>query len=51
MVRGWVLVIPRAAEQEAISRALEKVRAENRVRRAIQQGMSTVEAFRTYGVM
>ncbi len=46
-----VLVIPRAAEQEAISKALEKVRSESLVRRAIQQGMSTVEAFRKYGVM
>ena len=46
-----VLVIPRAAEEEAIRRALEKVGAENRVRDAIEAGMSTVEAFRTYGVM
>jgi len=46
-----VLVIPRAAEEEAIRRALEKVGAENKVRDAIEAGMSTVEAFRTYGVM
>lgn len=46
-----VLVIPRVAEVEAISRALEKVRTENRVRQAIEGGMSTVEAFRTFGVM
>ena len=46
-----VLVIPRQAEQEAISRALEKVSTENKVRQAIEAGMSTAEAFRTFGVM
>ena len=46
-----VLVVPRAAEVEAIQRAFEKVRAENLVCQAIEQGMSTVEAFATYGVM
>jgi 4-hydroxy-4-methyl-2-oxoglutarate aldolase len=46
-----VLVIPKLAEEEAIRRALEKVSAENTVRQAIERGMSTQEAFRTYGVM
>lgn len=46
-----VLVIPREAEEEAIRRALEKASTENQVRAAIQRGMSTVEAFKTYGVM
>lgn len=46
-----VLVIPRAAEEEAIRRALEKASTENRVRQAIENGMSTVEAFKTFGVM
>jgi regulator of RNase E activity RraA len=46
-----VLVIPRAAEEEAIRRALEKASAENKVRDAIRSGMSTVEAFRRFGVM
>jgi regulator of RNase E activity RraA len=46
-----VLVIPRHAEQEAIRRALEKASTENRVRIAIENGMSTVEAFKTFGVM
>jgi regulator of RNase E activity RraA len=46
-----VLVIPRAAEEEAIRRAFEKVNAENTVRDAIRGGMSTAEAFRTFGVM
>ena len=46
-----VLVIPRQAEEEAIRKALEKSSAENKVRDAIRAGMSTVEAFKTYGVM
>lgn len=46
-----VLVIPRAAEEEAIRKALEKASTENRVREAIARGMSTVEAFKTFGVM
>ena len=46
-----VLVIPREAEAEAIRRALEKASTENQVRAAIERGMSTVEAFRTFGVM
>lgn len=46
-----VLVIPRRAEEEAIRRALEKASTENRVRLAIEGGMSTVEAFRRFGVM
>lgn len=45
------VVVPREAEDEAIARALEKVRGEHRVAEAIRNGMSTVEAFRTYGVM
>lgn len=46
-----VLIIPRQAEEESIRRALEKVSAENKVREAIGRGMSTVDAFRTFGVM
>ena len=46
-----VLVIPKAAEEEAIRRALEKASTENKVRDAIRGGMGTVEAFKTFGVM
>jgi len=46
-----VLVIPHQVEEEAIRRALDKVSTENKVRDAIASGMSTVEAFRTFGVM
>jgi regulator of RNase E activity RraA len=46
-----VLVVPAAAEEEAFTRAIEKVRGEQLVRRAIEEGMTTVEAFATYGIM
>jgi len=49
--RDGVLIVPREAEVEALSRAFEKLEGENLVRVAIENGMSTVEAFRTYGVM
>lgn len=49
--RDGVLVIPREAEEEAIAKAFEKVATENKVRLAIQNGMSTVEAFEKFGVM
>jgi len=46
-----VLIVPKEAEREAITRALEKARAENGVRAANENGMSTVDAFRNFGVM
>ena len=49
--RDGVLVIPREAEKEAIALALEKAATENKVRKAIEAGMSAEEAFRQFGVM
>jgi regulator of RNase E activity RraA len=49
--REGVVVVPRVAEQEAFQRALEKVSAENTVRKAIEQGMSATDAYAKYGVM
>ncbi len=49
--REGVLIIPRAAEREAIAKALEKVETENKVAEAIKDGMSTVDAFASFGVM
>lgn len=46
-----VVIVPRASEAEVIEKALEKVRRENQVRKAIEGGMSAKEAFETYGVM
>jgi len=46
-----VVVVPRAVEVEVIEKALEKARTENLVRREIESGMSSTEAFRKYGVL
>jgi len=49
--REGVLVIPRAVEAEAVAKALDKVRTENKVADAIRDGMSACEALATFGVM
>jgi regulator of RNase E activity RraA len=46
-----VCIVPRAAENEVIRRALEKARGEKLVRKAIEAGMSAREAFDSYGIM
>jgi len=46
-----VCAIPRAHEEEVFIRALEKARGERLVLKAIQSGMSTVEAWNEYGIM
>ncbi|MGH2389211.1 MAG: RraA family protein [Chloroflexota bacterium] len=46
-----VLIVPAGAIDEAFHRAIEKVRGEQQVRAAIERGMSTSEAFATYGIM
>lgn len=46
-----VLSVPRDREVEIIEAALEKVRGESAVRKALEGGMSTVEAFETFGIM
>ena len=46
-----VLVVPAEAETEVFTRALEKVRGEKSVRKAIEEGSSAVEAFGKYGIM
>ena len=49
--RDGVLIVPKDAEVEAFSRALEKSRGEKLVRKALEAGMSTVEAFKKFGIM
>lgn len=46
-----VCIVPRAAEDEVMRRALEKARGEKLVRKAIEGGMSARLAFDTYGIM
>jgi regulator of RNase E activity RraA len=46
-----VLIIPRAIMHEVIGKALEKARGEKVVRKAIENGMSSTEAFKTFGIL
>jgi len=46
-----VCIIPKAAEEQAFAAAAAKARGEKRVKKAIEAGMSTVEAWKTYGIM
>lgn len=46
-----VVIVPRKVEAEVIERALGKARGEKLVRKAIEAGMSSSEAFRKYGIL
>jgi len=46
-----VVILPAEHEADVIHAALEKLRGENIVRKAIEEGMSAREAFDRYGVM
>ncbi|HHY86881.1 MAG TPA: RraA family protein [Verrucomicrobia bacterium] len=46
-----VVVVPRKVEVEVVERALAKARGEKVVRKAIEGGMSSTEAFRKYGIL
>lgn len=46
-----VIIVPREAEEEAFAGAIEKARGEKQVKQALEQGMSTVEAFAKFGIM
>ena len=46
-----VLVIPRKVEDEVLALALEKASGEKVVRKAIEAGMTSTEAFRKYGIL
>jgi regulator of RNase E activity RraA len=46
-----VVIIPKTIEKEVIQKAIEKVDGENKVKTAIENGMSTVEAWETFGIM
>lgn len=46
-----VVVIPQKYEEEVVSRSLEKSRGEKLVRKEIENGMSSTDAFRKYGIL
>lgn len=49
--RDGVLIIPKDAVKEAFQGAIEKARGEQLVKKALENGMSTVEAFKKFGIM
>lgn len=49
--RDGVLIIPKEAVNEAFTGALEKARGEQMVKKALENGMSTVDAFEKFGIM
>lgn len=46
-----VLVIPREVEEIVVKKALEKARGEKLVRKEIENGMSSTEAYKKYGIL
>lgn len=46
-----VVVVPKSVEAEVIERALAKARGERLVRKEIEAGMTSTEAFRKYGIL
>ncbi len=49
--RDGVLVIPKSAVEKAFTGAIEKARGEQMVKKALENGMSTVDAFDKFGIM
>lgn len=49
--RDGVLIVPQEVEEEAFAGAIEKARGEQLVKKALEEGMSTVDAFDKFGIM
>ena len=49
--RDGVLIVPKETVDEAFSGAIEKSRGEQLVKKALENGMSTVDAFNKFGIM
>ena len=49
--RDGVLIIPKEVVTEAFTGAIEKARGEKLVQKALEDGMSTVDAFNKFGIM
>jgi regulator of RNase E activity RraA len=49
--RDGTVIVPRQATEEVFARAIEKARGEKRVKKALESGMSTVDAFEKFGIM
>lgn len=49
--RDGVVIVPKEIEVEAFAGAIEKARGEQQVKKALEDGMSTVDAFSKFGIM
>jgi regulator of RNase E activity RraA len=49
--RDGVIIVPGEAEKETFEGAIEKARGEKLVKEALEEGMSTVDAFKKFGIM
>jgi len=49
--RDGVLIVPKEIEKAVFEGAIEKARGEQQVKKALESGMSTVDAFNKYGIM
>ncbi|MBW8324259.1 MAG: RraA family protein [Prolixibacteraceae bacterium] len=49
--RDGVVIVPKITVEEVFSKALEKARGEKFVKKALEEGMSTVDAFEKFGIM
>lgn len=49
--RDGVLIVPQEVAEEAFTGAIEKARGEQLVKKALEEGMSTVDAFSKFGIM
>jgi len=49
--RDGVIVVPREVEKDVFHKALEKARGEKLVKKALEDGMTTVDAFNKFGIM
>jgi len=49
--RDGVIIVPCELERDVFHAAIEKARGEKQVKKALEEGMTTVEAFRRFGIM
>lgn len=49
--RDGVVIVPKEITDDVFSKAIEKARGEKAVKKALEAGMSTVEAFEKFGIM
>lgn len=49
--RDGIVIVPKEVEEDAFAGAIEKARGEKHVQKALENGMSAVDAFKKFGIM